>query len=170
MENKTDLRVKAKLIRKQLDIQLISRNIVRLIRENKTYQSAENIMIFYPAKYEINLLSLLDDNKNFYLPKVAGKDIAVCPFKDGDKLELSSFNIKEPCTNYVNPEILDLIFVPALMADKDGYRLGYGGGFYDRFLAKFPNIKTIIPVASRLLVEKLPREDFDCKADSIITW
>ena len=51
-------------------------------------------------------------------------------------MEISNFGIKEPCSEPVAPDILDLIIVPALMVDKNGYRLGYGGGFYDRFLKK----------------------------------
>ena len=169
MDNKTDLRVHAKIIRKGLDIPSVSSSILNMIRENKTYQNAQNVMIFYPMKYEINLLPLLEDDKNFYLPKVYDEDILVCPFKFGDVLVTSHFKVQEPCSNPVNPEILDLIFVPALMADKDGFRLGYGGGFYDRFLAKYKGIKTILPISSALLVEKLPRESFDRKADIVIS-
>ena len=169
MDKKTDLRIEAKFIRKELDIDCVSSNIVNLIRKNKTYQNAENVMLFYPKKYEINLLPLLEDNKDFYLPKVCGDDILVCPYNSGDRLAVSNFNIQEPCSNPVAPEILDLIFVPALMVDNDGYRLGYGGGFYDRFLAEYRNIRTITPISSKLIVDKLPREDFDCKVDEIIS-
>ncbi len=169
MDNKTDLRVHAKTIRKGLDITSISANIVNLIRENKSYLKARNVMLYYPMKYEINLLSLLTDNKNFYLPKVFGKDILVCPFKQGDNLKLSEFRVNEPCSNPVNPEILDLIFVPALMADREGLRLGYGGGFYDRFLEKYKNIKTITPISSKLIVDKLPVDVFDCRIDEILS-
>ena len=169
MDNKTDLRVRAKTIRKGLDISLISANMVNLIRKNESYLKAQNVMLYYPMKYEINLLSLLTDNKNFYLPKVFGKDMLVCPFKEGDRLNLSEFKVNEPCSNPVNPEILDLIFVPALMTDKQGYRLGYGGGFYDRFLAKYRNIKTITPIASKFIVNKLPIDVFDCRIDEILS-
>ena len=169
MDSKTYLRAQAKLIRKQLDTSMVSANIVKLIRESKAYLSAQNVMLFYPKKYEINLLPLLEDNKDFYLPKVCGDDILVCPYNSGDRLAVSNFNIQEPCSNPVAPEILDLIFVPALMTDKQGYRLGYGGGFYDRFLAKYRNIKTITPIASKFIVNKLPIDVFDCRIDEILS-
>ena len=55
------------------------------------------------------------------------------------------------------------------MADNFGYRLGYGGGFYDRFLSDCaPKTKTLTVIPKELLVNKLPREDFDRKIDEII--
>ena len=168
MYNKTDLRIWAKSIRKTLDMDKISNNAVRLIRENSLYKKAENILIFYPMKYEVNLLELLEDNKNFYLPKVCGKRLLICPFKSGDKLEKSDFNILEPCSISVNPNILNLIILPALMADEAGYRLGYGKGFYDRFLGENPDIKTILPIPKELFVTSLVHDDFDKTADIII--
>ena len=168
MYNKTDLRIWAKSIRKTLDMDKISNNAVRLIRENSLYKKAENILIFYPMKYEVNLLELLEDNKNFYLPKVCEKRLLICPFKSGDKLEKSDFNILEPCSISVNPNILNLIILPALMADEAGYRLGYGKGFYDRFLGENPDIKTILPIPKELFVTSLVHDDFDKRADIII--
>lgn len=163
MDNKTDLRVRAKSIRKTLDIARLSDNALNQIRQIKLYQNAQNVLIFHPMQYEISVLGLLKDTKNFYLPKVCGNELLVCPYSD--KLEKSEFNVCEPCSNPVNADIIELAIVPALMADKDGYRLGYGGGFYDRFLSANPHIKTIVPIAKELYVEKLPRDEFDVKID-----
>ena len=168
MDNKTDLRIWAKSIRKTLDLASVSSVIAGKIRKHEFYKNARNVMIFYPAKYEINLLSLLDDDKNFFLPKTDEDNLLVCPFKKGDKLIKSSFNIMEPSSKSCDASILDLVILPALMADKQGYRLGYGGGFYDRFLDKYSCIKTILPVAEVLFVENLPHEKFDKKADKVI--
>lgn len=161
MDNKTSLRLKAKNIRKNLDISAISASIVAKIRLCEEYKCAKNVLLFYPMKYEINLLDLLNDDKNFYLPRVCDEKLLICPFKSGDKLEKSCFQVCEPCSNPINPKLLDLIFVPALTADKDGYRLGYGGGFYDRFLSEYSDIKTIVPIAKELFVDELPHENFD---------
>ena len=168
MDNKFYLRLKAKDIRKNLDLSILSQKLVKLVRDNEFYKDAQNIMIFYPMKYEVNLLDLLNDEKNFYLPKVFKNDILVCPFCLGDRLEISDFKVKEPCSNPINPEKLDLVIVPALMVDKLNYRLGYGGGFYDRFLGKYKSIKTILPISERLIVEKLPHDSFDIPVDIVL--
>lgn len=168
MDSKSDLRKKAKCIRKSLSIAEKSKIAIEKIRENTLYIPAKNVLIYYPLRYELNLLALLDDEKNFYLPRVCGENLQICPFKKGDKLVASSFNICEPCSNSINPRNLDLVVVPALMADKSGFRLGYGGGFYDRFLVENNAVKTILPIAKELIVEELPHEKFDIKIDEII--
>lgn len=169
MDKKTVLRTNAKELRKTLELDKISAGIVQKIRLQPIYQNAQNVMLFYPANYEINLLALLEDTKNFYLPKVNNKDLQVCPYKPCDKLNKSKFNILEPCSAPIKPNNLDLVIVPALMADKKGYRLGYGGGFYDRFLRKNPDIASICVVARQLLTNELPFEKFDIAVDYVIT-
>ena len=168
MENKTDLRLRAKSIRKTLDIPDISIKIASKIRELQQYKHAKNVMLYYPMKYELNLLPLLEDDKNFYLPAVYGENLLVCPYKNGDSLKTSVFGTKEPSTEPVLPEILDLVIVPALAADKNNFRLGYGGGFYDRFLAR-NKIYSIAPVPAELFINHIPAEKFDIPVDIVVT-
>jgi len=165
MKNKIELRNKIKLIRKTFDINAKSTIITENIRHTSIYKNAQNIMLFYPTKYEINLLKLLNDEKNFYFPKVYGEDLLVCP--NCGEFKKSVFNINEPCSSPVNPAILDLIIVPALAVDKENYRLGYGGGYYDKFLAKYPDITTITPIFKEFILDELPKNKFDIKIDYI---
>ena len=170
MDKKTALRINAKNTRKSLSICEISANLVKQIRQNKLYKNAKNVMLFYPTKDEIDLRGLLEDDKDFYFPRVDGEDLLVCPYCIGEKLEKSKFNILEPCSSPVGVNVLDLVIVPALMVDKQGFRLGYGGGFYDRFLPLLSeNCKTICAISSELIVDELPREEFDVPVDIIIS-
>jgi len=169
MNSKSELRTKAKDIRKNLPICKISEELTKLVQEHAFYKNAQHVMIFYPTKYEINLLGLLCDNKHFYLPRVNNDRLLVCPYQVNEKLEKSSFNILEPCSTPTSAQDLDLVIVPALMADKYGYRLGYGGGFYDRFLDEFDGeFKTLTAIPKELFVEKLPVNQFDKKIDDIL--
>ncbi len=169
MADKIELRKKAKNIRKNLPMKEISGQLVDLIKKNAVYCDSKNVMIFYPTEFEVDLKELSkDDNKNFYLPKVDGSELLVCPYSND--LQKSDFGIYEPCSKPVNAEILDLVIVPALMCDKNSYRLGYGGGFYDRFINKYgQNFKTLCPIPKELFVENLPVDKFDKKVDFIIT-
>lgn len=168
MDNKTDLRRRAKELRKTLPLPEISDKLADLVRCSDSYISAKNVMLFYPTKYEIDLRKLFEDDKNFYLPRINGKELEVCPYKLGDKLEKSEFHILEPTSIAVDKNILDLVIVPALMVDDEGFRLGYGGGFYDRFLKNF-KVKTICAIPKELRAQHLPHNDFDISIDEIIS-
>ena len=121
-------------------------------------------MIFYPTNYEINLLNLLDDRKNFFLPKVSGLELWFARIIKNEKLEKSSFNIFEPCSYPQNPEILDLVIVPALMADKKRIQIGIWRRFYDRFIPTLKaECKTLTVVPFELLLKNYRRKNLILK-------
>lgn len=74
----------------------------------------------------------------------------------------------EPGLSVLSPKEIDIAVVPALAFDKEGYRLGYGGGYYDRFLGDFPGI-TIGLAFSDCITDRLPRESFDRPVDMVLT-
>ena len=110
----------------------------------------------------------MEDNKNFYFPKVDGENLLVCPYDKSVTFKKSCLNINEPCSSPVSPEVLDLIFVPALAVDKSNYRLGYGGGFYDKFL-KTCRAYSVVPICKDFIVEALPHDKFDIPVNAVIT-
>ncbi len=170
MDEKATLRKKAKQIRSLLQMNKISQAIINSVIEADFYKDAENVMIFYPLENEINLTGLMKGSKKkFYLPKMDGDKILVCPYRYGDKLVKSKYNVMEPITPSVKPDILDIVFVPALMVDNNCNRLGYGGGYYDRFLKTLPETTIrLTPIASVLKVDKLPTTEFDEQVHAII--
>ena len=169
MNNKQQLRKWAKEERKKLNIEKISLELVQKLKETEEYKHAKNIMIFYPLKDEINLLSLLEDKtKNFFLPKIKGENLLCCPFSQGGELCISCFKTKEPNTEPIEKDLIDLVILPALAVDKNYYRLGYGGGFYDRFLAGV-NVIKIVCIPNEFLVETVYAEIHDIRIDKLIT-
>jgi 5-formyltetrahydrofolate cyclo-ligase len=168
MDKKT-LRIKAKEIRKKLDLTNISKNLALKLAETEEYKQAKNIMIYYPLENEVNLLSLLEDcSKKFYLPRINGKELECCPYSTGDELCDSCFHTKEPACRACNKTEIDLVIVPALGVDKDNYRLGYGGGFYDRFLKDYKG-KTIVCIPQELVFDTVYPEKHDIKIDVVVS-
>ena len=166
---KAELRKKIKKERESLDINKISEEIVQKILKLKEYQDAKNILIYYPLENEIDLLELLKDKeKNFYLPKIDGNNLLCCPYKDGDETCLSCFKTCEPLSESCDKNIIDIAIIPALACDKNGYRLGYGGGFYDRFLKHFNGFK-LCCVPNCFLLDSVFPEIYDIKVDLVIT-
>ena len=165
---KSELRVWAKEKRIRLDLEAISLDLVKILKKSDDYKKAKNIMIFYPKNNEVNLLSLLkDDSKSFYLPKINGDDLLCCPFKIGDELCESCFKTKEPLSAPIKKSLIDLVIVPALAVDKNNYRLGYGGGFYDRFLAETKAIK-IVCLPKKFYLDTIFPKKYDIPVDKLI--
>ena len=141
-------------------------------------QNADALFIFYPLEGEVNLLPLAD------YAKESGKSVAfpVCEDKNGnmrfcevsslDNLETGSFGIKEPqaCSEEKLPKSA-VIFLPALSIDSKGYRLGYGKGYYDRYLAKYADLNPFLVgvIYSELVSEKLPRDEHDIACDAVVS-
>lgn len=168
MTNKQRLRKWAKEERKKLDIDLLSQKLVEKLQETEEYAQAKNIMIFYPLKDEINLLSLLKDkSKNFYLPKIDGENLLCCPYNQNEELCESCFKTKEPITTPVEKDLIDLVIVPALAVDRNNYRLGYGGGFYDRFLVGV-NVVKVVCLPKVFVLDSVYPEAYDIPMDKII--
>ena len=168
--DKQSLRVFIKSERKCIDIESLSSLLAKKLSETKEYKNAQNIMLFYPLKEEINLLSLFNDKtKSFYLPKIDGENLLCCPYDyEKDELCVSCFNTKEPKTETKNKDLIDLIIIPALACDRNHYRLGYGGGFYDRFLKDFAG-KKIVCIPSQFVLETVFPEKHDVPVDFIVT-
>jgi 5-formyltetrahydrofolate cyclo-ligase len=167
--DKKSLRIWAKTEREKLNTEKLSSKIIANIVNMPEYKSSKNIMIFYPLKNEINLLGLLKDkSKKFYLPKIEGENLLCCPYSKGDETCISCFHTCEPTTKPCPKTNIDLVIVPALACDKNGYRLGYGGGFYDRFLKDFDGIK-ISCVPKELVIDTIYPKEYDIKMDIIVT-
>ena len=166
---KQQLRNISKEIRSKLNIKSLSQKLVKKLSETNEYKNAKNIMIYYPLPNEINLLALLKDNtKKFFLPKIDGQNLLCCPYKEGDKTCLSCFKTCEPISEPCSKNLIDLVIIPALAVDKNNYRLGYGGGFYDRFLNDFTGLK-IVCLPQELVFDTIYPESHDIKADIILT-
>lgn len=148
----------------------ISKLITENILKSNIFKNSKHIMLFYPLKEEINLLELLKcDDKFFYFPKCDGKNLLVCP--NTGNFEKNQYLIPEPVSPPIKDlSILDIIFTPALCADESKFRLGYGGGFYDRFftLNSLRALK-IIPINEEFICKSLPYDKYDVACDGIIT-
>ena len=166
--DKQSLRKWARDKRRELDMETISSVLSDKLVQTAEYQNSKNVMLFYPLKEEVNLLSLLSDkSKNFYLPRIKGEELECCPYSIEDELCESKFHTLEPVCNACTKTNLDMVVVPALACDKNGYRLGYGGGFYDRFLKDFDGIK-VCCIPQELVLDDIYPEKYDVKMNLII--
>ena len=135
-----------------------------------------NIAFYYPSNFELNVLKFLEFNyilsQNILLPIIDKNNLMnFFSWKKNDVLFVNQYGILEPLKSKV--KIPDVILVPILAFDENKYRLGYGKGFYDRYINKylkrFKNILTVGVAFSFQKHHKLPRNKNDAKLDLIIT-
>ena len=130
---------------------------------------------YYPVNSEIGCLDILEklekDNYKISLPVIERKNnMNFYEWSFKDSLKVSNLGIPEPFANKkVYPDVL---IVPLVGFDKNKFRLGYGGGFYDRYISKVIKIKKMITVGFAFSFQetlKIPTNEFDQKLDIILT-
>lgn len=138
------------------------------------YRNAKNILCYASYNCEVDTFYLMNkiiaDGKNLYLPRCVTetKEMDVCIVKDLTELKTGAYGIKEPVGEGVSAELLDLIIVPMVAFDRQKTRLGYGGGYYDRFLPKTDAVKVGIAFSVQES-DSLVKEMTDIPMDIIIT-
>lgn len=161
-----------------------SRQIASHVVRSNVFQGAQNIAFYLSVNAEANPASTqitpFESHKQFYLPVLAeaeNQGLLFAPVHQSSEFKLNKFSIPEPqCLpeELITGENLDLVLVPLLGFDKQGNRLGMGGGYYDRSFA-FKNTSTSIkPVLMGFAyalqeVPQLQAESWDVKLDYIAT-
>lgn len=175
---KNELRKKYKLIRENIKYReeksnIISNKIINL----EEYQNSNVIAVFKSFSSEVDTSTLIKDalsmQKEVVLPRTYKNEIKFYKIKSiNDDFEKNEFGIEEPkenIDNYVEKEKIDLIIVPGLCFDKEKNRLGYGGGYYDRFLSNNNAKKIGICFEDQIYSELIPVNKNDIKMDIVIT-
>lgn len=170
--NKKELRKEFKNIRDNIKKRdLLSHQIGENLFESDLYKNARSIFTFISFRSEVETFEIikraLEDKKIVTVPKVQGKDMKVIKIYSLDNLKRSPLGILEPENDdeFYN---VDITLTPGLAFSKDGYRLGYGGGYYDRFFAKYRTKKVGLAFYDQL-TDKIPKEEFDQKLDYLVT-
>ena len=117
------------------------------------------------------MAALANQGHPLCLPQTRGDTLVFRAWKPGDPLVIGRFNIPEP-DDKARERRPDLVLVPVLAFDRHGYRLGYGGGFYDRYLSEHRAKRTIRAIGIAFAgqqVEELPREATDEPLDAVVT-
>ena len=150
---------------------LIGRHVIAL----PEYQQAQTIFCYVSRESEVSTISILQDalkkGKTVAIPKCIDKGVMegfqITSLSD---LKPGKYGILEPSKTspQIEAKTVDLCIVPCLSCSTDGKRLGYGGGYYDRYLKKGEFTKIAL-CRSQLMLEDIPVEPHDVKMDKVIT-
>lgn len=168
---KQDIRIIAKKIRANLDSQIKYNKdlkIIKQIKNNINYKEAKIIGIFNPFNSEINIELLKDNNKSFAYPKMVDKRIVFILTDNKTKWEINKFGINEPIKGKIVSDNIDLLIVPALAVNKNNYRIGYGMGHYDAYIAEHKPKYTIGIIYEELKIE-FNEDPWDIALNEIIS-
>ncbi len=185
-DDETALRFRAKQeIRKKLrSVRNAVPESARLARSNKIveqvislgcWQQATVVAAYASFGAEATLAPLFEvamkQRKQLALPRIEGESLDLHAFSAGDLLERSPLGPEQPVfgAKKIEPGIVDCVLVPALAADLRGYRIGWGKGFYDRFLPQMKNAARVIAVFDFQLIAELPNTPGDERCDFVVT-
>ena len=149
--------------------------IIRNLFSLQEFHDAETILFFYsiwsePDTHEM-IRRAFDFGKTVALPKTYPKGVMTArKIKGFNELTPSRFGIPEPdeSTPVIGPDELDFIVVPAVAFDRDGYRLGHGAGYYDKYLSLTRAFACGV-AREKMLVPCVPREKHDVRVNCIVT-
>ena len=146
----------------------------KLFRASQLYQQAKTIYGYLPYNQEVRTVPMLEqailDGKQVAVPKVIGDDMVFIYLTDMNQVEKGYAGIPEPIANEpIATDETALVLMPGLAFDPQGHRIGYGGGFYDRFLENEPNHPTLALCYEFQMLEHLETEAHDIPVD-LVLW
>ena len=180
MEN-NDLRKEKIAARGAMDVwahRLKSRMISLAIALTPAWQEAESVLLYLPFRREVDIEELISlgwyQKKNIYVPRCIPATLAleIIKLEDMNQLQAGHYGLREPNNESIvsDPQVLDLIIIPGSVYDKQGGRLGYGAGYYDRFLLQCrDNAVRMAPCFDIQIVDEVKRGSHDQLMDVLVT-
>ncbi len=185
LSQKKELRKEAKAYRISLsesDRLDKSSAIISNLKALKEFQMAEVILMYASLTDEVETLRLIcqlteEDKKSVYCPVTQGNEMEFYRISSLEDLKEGNFHVLEPeplaeKQLELQKDVHYCMLMPGLMFDKKGNRLGYGKGYYDKYLARLPenvNLTTIALSYEAMVKDAIPAEETDWRADYVVT-
>ena len=174
--NKQELRAHIRQLKRAMteeEIQAASQRLGVLFAASEAYRQAKTIYGYLPYNQEVRttqmLQKALEDGKRIAVPKCYGDEMRFIYLEDLSQVEKGYCGIPEPIADGpIADDPTALVLMPGLAFTKDGARMGYGGGFYDKFLAAEPNHPTLALCYDFQMVEHLDTEAHDIPVDTVL--
>jgi len=147
--------------------------ILEKLLRREEYKKAECVYCYIDCRNEVMTKPIirraLSDGKKVAVPRVEGENMEFYYFEGYDKLRPGTYGVPEPFECLPASDLDALLIMPGLAFDRENHRIGYGGGYYDRYL-KRPNQHFKIALAFQFQIfQKIPFEEFDIQPDLILT-
>lgn len=155
------------------EIEQRSAELARLFLATDAYRKAQTIYGYLPYNQEVRTVPMLEqalrDGKRVAVPKCYGDEMKFIYLEDLSRVEKGYANIPEPIDDGpVADDPHALVLMPGLAFDPQGHRIGYGGGFYDKFLAREPEHPTLALCYEFQMMDHLETEAHDLPVDCVL--
>ena len=164
--NKNEERAKALKLRRNEDVKSSSSIVLGQLKNSNILDKYNNIGIYYPLGKEIDIMDIMNiyPDKNYYLP-ITKDEISFIKYNKNDLLVDGAFKTKEPVGGeIVSRDMIECFIIPCVAITKDNKRIGYGKGYYDRYLEGYNGLKIGICYKSADCVD-LEGDSYDIKLD-----
>ena len=174
--NKQELRTmirQKKRAMTETEIEQKSAELGRMLTQSDAYRNAKVIYGYLPYNQEVRTIPMLEqalrDGKRVAVPKVYGDEMRFIYISNLEGLENSEMGIPEPAADEpVAEDPTALVLMPGLAFDPQGHRIGYGGGFYDKYLAAEPEHPTVALCYAFQMLPQLETDPFDIPVDLVL--
>ena len=174
--DKISLRNRIRQMKRQMSEAQIcekSGQLKELFTQTEYYKNAKTIYGYLPYNQEVRTVAILEqallDGKKVAVPKVYGDKMRFIYLDDLTKVSTGYAGIPEPIADDpVADDIAALVLMPGLAFDKEGHRIGYGGGFYDKFLEREPNHPKVALCYDFQVLPSLEVQEHDIPVDLVI--
>lgn len=151
-----------------------SENICRKVLAMPVYQRAHDICLYMPIQNEVDVSMLIAparaQGKTVWLPRVVGEEMDFYLYEEDTCLFTGAYGIREPqSTQILIPHEYVLVVMPGAVFSTDNDRIGYGGGYYDRYLSRYPMCKTVAVCYDFQIVPELPADLHDVRPQFVIS-
>lgn len=160
-----------------LEIQNLSEKVISRVIESDIYKNSKNIFTFVSFKSEVFTHNFIKNSilngKNIFIPHIIDKTMHPVELKDFKDLEIGFYNIlsmPEDKIKISKGDEIDLVIVPGLIFGKNMYRIGYGGGYYDKFLSNKEISAYKLGICYDFqVIDEIQNDIYDIPVDKIIT-
>ena len=179
MDMKSKKEIRKEILNKRsamssLDVNTLSAGICRRLAMTEQYNNAENVCLYMPIKNEADVTLLIDalrrNGRTVWLPRVIGGHMDFYIYNEDTPLISGAFGIREPDSKTVLvPDSRTLVVMPGAVFSVKRGRIGYGGGYYDRFLEENSRCMTAAVCYDFQIIDEVPAEAHDIKPQIIVS-
>lgn len=155
------------------EIESASKKLGQMFLASEQYQQAKTIYGYLPYNQEVRTVSILEqallDGKRVAVPKIYGDEMRFIYLDDLTQVARGYAGIPEPVADKpVADDPTALVLMPGLAFDQAGHRIGYGGGYYDKFLADEPEHPTVALCYDFQILPAIKTEEYDVPVDCVL--